>query len=121
MKQLIQHQVELQKKKKDILSEQEIEKKRLEEELAKVNKVKQELLKVAEPQSAESLDSSEQKTIADNLNLLNQQQIVIQQAIDKVKLAEVQGEKKGLENAEKLIKKQETQSLEQSEADIKNL
>lgn len=94
---------------------------KLEEELAKVNKVKAELLKVAEPHSSENLDVSDQKSIADNLNLLNQQQIVIQQAIDKVKIAEEEGEKKGLENAQKLIKKQESQSLEQSEADVKNL
>lgn len=38
--------------------EQENEKKRLEQELEKVNKVKAELLKVAEPHSTDSLDKN---------------------------------------------------------------
>lgn len=78
-------------------------------------------MKVAEPEQTSSLDNSDKKSISDNLDLLSQQEIVIQTAIDKVKLAEEQGEKKGLAEANKLIKKQETQSFEESEADMKNL
>lgn len=78
-----------------------------------MNKVKEQLLKVAEPE--------EKETISDNINLLNQQQIVIRNAIDKVKEAEEQGEKKGLAEAERMIKKQENQSFEESEADMKHL
>jgi hypothetical protein len=58
MQKLIGQQIELQNKKKKILVEQESERKRLEEELMKVNKVKSDLLKVAEPESSEILDSS---------------------------------------------------------------
>lgn len=59
MQRLLRQQIELQNKKKVILEEQEGERKRLEEQLAKVNSVKAELLKVAEPSKHEKLDQSQ--------------------------------------------------------------
>lgn len=110
MQKLIHQQLELQNRKKQILLQQENERKRLEQELERVNKVKAELLKVSGPDHGDSSDS--QMSISDNLNLLSNQEIVIQEAIDKVKQAEKLGEKKGLVEAEKMMKKVETQSLE---------
>lgn len=53
--------------------------------------------------------------------MLSKQQLVIQEAIEKVKKAEVAGEKKGEIEAQKLIKKVQNQSLEQSQADVAQL
>lgn len=44
--------------------------------------------------------------------MLSKQQLIIQEAIEKVKKAEEAGEKKGQAEADKLIKKAQSQSLE---------
>ena len=120
MKKLIKQQLDLQQKKKAILDEQERERDRLEKQLQVVNHMKQELLKASgDPQQA--LNQEQKQEVADNLNLLSKEQLVIQEAIEKVKAAEQAGEKKGLENAQKLLQKAQTQSLEQSEADVVHL
>lgn len=119
MQKLLKQQIELQNKKKQILQEQEKERTRLEEQLHKVNSVKAELLKVSEP--SKKLDQPQQQDLADNLNLLSKQQLIIEEAISKVKKAEEAGAKKGQEEAEKLIKKAHNQSLEQSQADMAHL
>lgn len=77
MKRLLKQQLDLQKKKAAILEEQEKERKKLEEQLQMVNTMKNQLLQASGEASKQNLNQVQKQEVADNLNLLSKEEIVI--------------------------------------------